>query len=138
MNAGNIIAIIAIVVGFVTIALEQFFLKKREIEAREYRIRRKQYDVLLRRIVKAFHTRIVLKEERTDDDKLEIDNAMNLLYLYASTDVVEDINKFIDLLNQPDKIEEAKEAFQTLISDMRHDLIKDEKTVEKIEIFLEK
>jgi len=149
MNAGNIIAIIAIVVGFIALLAEQWLLKKREIdarealkereiEAREYRIRRKQYDDLLRRLVKAFHTRIVLEEKRSDDDKLEMDYAMNLLYLYASTEVVETLNKCIDLLNQQGKIEESKEAFQTLISAMRHDLIKGEKQIEKIEIFIEK
>lgn len=114
LDWATIIAFSSIGIGLVAYAVNHYLIKKREIETREYRIRRKQYQRLVEIIVKCMHKVKTKKEKTTFDDKLEMDYAANLLYLYASGDVLRVLKAYID--------DGKTENFQRLISAMRNDL----------------
>jgi ferric iron reductase protein FhuF len=112
-----IVGLISIGAGLVAYAIQNYYVRKNEIERREYRYRRKQYETLVKKAVFAIYTLQTLSEKATSlDFKLQWDEVTYLMYLYASGNVIRALKSFIN------KGEGAEEEFKVLISAMRDDL----------------
>jgi len=105
-------------VGFTGYIIQNLYTARREREAREYRIRRKRYEALVRKMAEGIHILLTRGEEKTTFEyKKEFDKSTNPLWLYASDDVLRSLKAY--LFSENDKIIENA---QNLILAMRKDL----------------
>lgn len=104
--------------GFTGYIIQNLYTARREREAREYRIRRKRYEALVRKMAEGIHILLTRGEEKTTFEyKKEFDKSTNPLWLYASDDVLRSLKAY--LFSENDKIIENA---QNLILAMRKDL----------------
>jgi hypothetical protein len=109
-----IIGFFSVIVGIGGYALQNAWIKNREREKREYVIRRRYYEELVKKITYGIHTVQTKKEQTTPEFKEQLDEATNVLWLYASDDVLKALNAYFS--------SGETGQFQNLILAMRKDL----------------
>ena len=118
-----LIGFIGVVVGIGGYALQNWQIKKAERERAEYVIKRERYEKWIKTLVEAWYKRKKTGEPTSFEEVLAVNEANNMLLIYASDDVV---NAVVDLWRTDHKKESGKalEQVQKIILAMRKDLVK--------------
>jgi hypothetical protein len=123
-----IVAIIGLVGTAILYVLQNWFTKNREMELKLYTLKVKHYEQFIKKLSEGFQTVQAEGKSTTPEFKKELDELINILWLYGSDDTLRALNAFLSSSN--DENEQAKEKLQKLIYFMRKDLFK--KTTLKI------
>jgi hypothetical protein len=109
------IGIIGTAIGYI---LQNWFTKNREIDAKLYILKEKRYEDLIKNLSEGFHTVLTKGESTTSNFKKALDEAINVLWLCGSDDVLKALSAYLNSSNP------TKEQFQNLVFLMRKDLSK--------------
>jgi uncharacterized protein YjgD (DUF1641 family) len=117
-----IIGFFGVVVGIGGYAFQNWSIKKNERERREFMIKRKKYENLVKLMVQGVHVVLTKKQRTSIEYKEQIDEATNLLWLYASDEVLRALKSYfasdLDLISST----ALEMAYRNLILAMRNDL----------------
>jgi len=90
-----IIGFFSVMVGISGYAFQNYYVKSREREKREYRIRRRRYEELVKMPAEICHITQTRNEKTSLDLKKQMDEVTNRLHLYASGDVIRSLKVFV-------------------------------------------
>jgi hypothetical protein len=117
-----IIGFFGVVVGIGGYAFQNWSIKKNERERREFMIKRKKYENLMKLMVRGSHVVLTKKQKTTIEYKEQFDEATNLLWLYASDEVLRALKAYfasdLNLISST----ELEIAYRNLFLAMRNDL----------------
>lgn len=88
-----IIGFLGIIVGIGTYALQNSWIKDREREKREYVVKRERYEEFLRMLAHGIHLVRTKGEKTTLEFKARVEEVTNMLWLYASDEVLRALNE---------------------------------------------
>ena len=92
---GAIIGFLGVVVGIGGYALQNSWIKGREREKREHILKRERYEEFIRKMAHAIHIVQTKGEKTTPEFKAQLDEVTNMLWLYASDEVLEALNAYL-------------------------------------------
>lgn len=111
-----LIGLVGVIIGVSGYALQNWFVKRRDIDNREYTLKRERYENFL----KIFHqgiNQVQNGKKTTPEFRNIMSDATNVLWLYASDEVLTAVHSCLSSSGE-------KEKFQSLIYAMRKDLTK--------------
>ena len=123
-----IIGLFGIIVGVCGYALQNWLIKKRERETQLFILKRERYEELVRKITHGIHIVKSKGERTTPDFKEKLDEAINVLWLYGSDNVLKALNAWLSS-------SDGKSEFRKLILTMRKELIETNLSASEIEWF---
>lgn len=111
---GAIIGFFGVVVGIGGYALQNSWINKRQREKREHNLKRQRYEEFVRKMAYGIHIVQTKGEKTTLDFKAELDEVTNMLWLYASDEVLRALDTYLS--------SEGSKNLSDLILAMRKDL----------------
>jgi hypothetical protein len=111
------VAIIGLVGTAILYILQNWFTKNREMELKLYMLKTKRYEQFLRKLSEGFHTVQTEGKSTTPEFKKELDESINILWLYGSDDMLRALNAFLSSSRDGQEL-------QKLTYFMRKDLFK--------------
>ena len=117
-----VIGFFGVVVGIGGYAFQNWSIKKNERERREFMIKRKKYENLVKLMVHGTHVVQTKKQSTPIEFKEQLDQATNLLWLYASDEVLKALRSLFT--SDVENIDAAslEKAYNSLLLAMRNDL----------------
>jgi len=126
--ASAIIGFLGVAVGIGGYALQNSWINKRQREGREHNLKRQRYEEFMRKMAYGIHFVQTRGEKTTLDFKAQLDEVANMLWLYASDEVLMALGTYLS--------SEGSKNLSDLILAMRKDLkIKTKLNASKIQWF---
>lgn len=92
---GALIGFFGVLIGIFGIVIQEILVGKREREARACEVKREHYENLIKVIVEGIHTVRTKGEPTSAAFKAKLDEAVNVLWLYASSEVMKYIDEYL-------------------------------------------
>ena len=102
-------------IGLVTVigsySAQSYLSRKRDRELKRFELKSERYEALIKQLAEAFNTLKNKGEHTSDDFNKTMEEVTNMLWLYASDDVMKALSEYLDGINS----NEMRVSFKQLV-----------------------
>lgn len=135
----NTVLIVVALIGVAGYAAQNWLIKWRELQKREYARKEQRYANFVRLLAKMLSPRILREKKVPEEIKEKLNQEVFLLQLYAPDNVVRAMDKWVNALSSALRSavseDELRNALRNLLISMRKDLRKTELKKSEIHIY---